>query len=124
LFHHAGTAWDIGHCSIIEAEALALREAIQAATHLNLENIIFECDSQTVVKAIHAQSGGNSEFSIIIASIKSLLNLHSNFEVKFVKRQANSVAHLLAKAANSWSRRNVFHTIPLCIENTLAIQMN
>jgi hypothetical protein len=120
----AGTAWDIGYCSIIEAEALALLEAIQATTHLNLEKVTFECDSQTVVNAVHAQSRGNSEFSIIISSIKSLLNLHSNFEVKFVKRQANSVAHVLAKAANSWTRRNVFHTIPLCIENTLLIEMN
>jgi hypothetical protein len=120
----AGTAWDIGYCSIIEAEALALLEAIQATTHLNLEKVTFECDSQTVVNAVHAQSRGNSEFSIIISSIKSLLNLHSNFEVKFVKRHANSVAHVLAKAANSWTRRNVFHTIPLCIENTLLIEMN
>jgi hypothetical protein len=99
-------------------------EAIQADTHLNLEKIIFECDSQTVVNALHAQNRGNSEFSIIISSIKSLLNLHSNLEVKFVKRQANSVAHLLAKAANYWNKRNIFHTIHHCIENNLLIEMN
>jgi hypothetical protein len=28
--------------------------------------------------------------------------LNSNFEVKFVNRQANSVAHKLAKATNLW----------------------
>jgi ribonuclease HI len=123
-FISAGTAWDYGHYSILEAEALALLEGMQAATSQNLETVIFECDSQSVVNAVHAQSGGNSEFSIIISSIKNLLNLHSNFEVKFVRRQANLVAHLLAKAANSWSRRNVFYTIPHCIENTLLIEMN
>ncbi|CAJ2637775.1 unnamed protein product [Trifolium pratense] len=78
-----------------------------------------DLDDQSLdVNAVHAQNKGNSEFSIIISGVKNLLSLHSNFEVKFVKRQENSVAYLLAKAANSWSRRNVFQLIPHCIENT------
>lgn len=45
--------------------------------------------------------GGNSEFTFIINYIKLLLLDVSNFEVKFAKRQANMVAHTLAKASNS-----------------------
>jgi hypothetical protein len=37
----------------------------------------------------------DSTFSLLIFSIRSLLSLVSNFEVKFVKRQANLVAHIL-----------------------------
>ncbi|MCI17165.1 hypothetical protein A2U01_0038312, partial [Trifolium medium] len=64
------TTWDVGTYSINEAEALALLEAIQAAINMHMEYIIFESDSQNVA---NAQSRGN-------------LSLHSNFEVKFVKR--------------------------------------
>jgi ribonuclease HI len=120
----AGTAWDYGTYSTIEAEALALKEAVQAAIQMNMEKVIFESDSQLVVQAIHANYGGQSEFSLLISSIKSLLVPHYNFEVKFVKRQANSVAHLLAKAANSWSRRSFFHLIPRCIEQQLFNEMS
>ncbi|XP_058756177.1 uncharacterized protein LOC131629404 [Vicia villosa] len=70
-----------------------------------------------VVQAIHSDHEGGSEFSLIIMSIKILLHVFSNFEVKFIRRQANSVAHSLAKAANSWARRSVIHMIPPCIEH-------
>ncbi|PNX68533.1 cytochrome p450, partial [Trifolium pratense] len=110
----AGTAWDIGSHSIIEAEAMAMLEAMKAAIHLHMERVSFESDSLIVVKAVHAKHSGSSEFNLLIDNIKNLLVLNPKFEVKFVKRQANSVAHLLAKAANSWTRRCLFYVIPPC----------
>lgn len=100
----------------MKAEALALKEVLHATIQMQMDRIIFESDSELVVQAIHANYGGNSYFSVIISSIKNLLAFHSNYKVKFIKRQANSVAHLLAKSANSWTRHNVLHLIPLCIE--------
>ncbi|XP_045809903.1 uncharacterized protein LOC123904263 [Trifolium pratense] len=123
-FVRARTAWEVGAHSIIEAEALALLDAMQSVILMNVEHIVFESDSEIVVDGVHTRYGGNSEFSMLISSIKSLLTLHSNFEVKFIKRQANSVAHLLAKAANSWPRRCGFYSLPLCIENQLMNDMN
>jgi hypothetical protein len=73
--------------SAFEAEALVLLEAMQVASTMNLAYITFESDAQ------HADQEGVSIFSIIISSIKNLLHLSSNFKVKFVKRQANLVAH-------------------------------
>ncbi|XP_058784473.1 uncharacterized protein LOC131659278 [Vicia villosa] len=67
----AGVAWDIGTLSILEAEAYALKEAIEGAITLHLDNIIFESDSQQVVQAIHSDHEGGSEFSLIIMSIKN-----------------------------------------------------
>jgi hypothetical protein len=46
-----------------------------------------------------------------------------NFEVKFIRRQANSVAHALARAANSWASFHRFEIIPLCIEHLIANDM-
>ncbi|XP_058759792.1 uncharacterized protein LOC131633093 [Vicia villosa] len=100
-FITAGTAWDIGSMSTIEAEAIALKEAVQHAISLNLNFVIFESDSQLVVQGIHSNVSGLSEFNLILLSIKRLLALIPNFEVKFIKRQANMVADTLVKAANS-----------------------
>jgi ribonuclease HI len=124
LFVRAGSFWLSGGLSVHEAEALTLLEAMKTACIMNLDKIIFECDSQLVVNAIHANHDGASAFSIIISSIKNLLLLNSNFEVKFVKRQANLVAHKLARAANSWASRCDFYSIPPCIKNQLNNEMS
>jgi hypothetical protein len=43
--------------------------------------------------------GGISEFSFLISQINNILFCNPNFEVKFIKRQTNMVAHTLARAA-------------------------
>ncbi|MCI15290.1 ribonuclease H protein, partial [Trifolium medium] len=69
-FVRAGTYWKRGAHSILEAEALALLEAIKVACTMNLEHISFESDSQLVVGAIHAANyNGASSFSILISNI-------------------------------------------------------
>ncbi|XP_058776483.1 uncharacterized protein LOC131650791 [Vicia villosa] len=123
-FIHAGVAWDSRHLSILEAEALALKEAIQDSIALHLDRIIFESDSLTVVMALHSNASGSSEFHHVIRSIRLLLSSFHNFEVKFVKRQANMVAHSLVKAANSWARRSSLHYILPCIALLINNEMN
>ncbi|XP_058784506.1 uncharacterized protein LOC131659316 [Vicia villosa] len=115
----AGTSWDPGSLSVIEAEALALKEAILGAISMNLNYVIFESDCQRVTQAVHSNNKGASEFSIILRSISELLQSFPNFDVKFTKRQENMVAHSLARAANSWTRRSILNSIPLCIEHIL-----
>ncbi|XP_058783839.1 uncharacterized protein LOC131658576 [Vicia villosa] len=114
-FIHAGVAWDSRNLSILEAEAMALKEAIQDSIALHLDRIIFESDSLNVVTTLHSNASGRSEFHHVIHSIRLLLSSFHNFEVKFVKRQANMVAHSLVKTANSWARRSSLHNIPPCI---------
>ncbi|XP_058732899.1 uncharacterized protein LOC131604480 [Vicia villosa] len=114
-FVGAGTAWDNSNFSVLEAEASALKEAIHSVIMFHNAPTIFESDSQQVVQALTSNKPGSSEFSSIINSIKLLLLDFPYFEVKFIKRQANMVAHTLAKATNSWSRRCMFDVIPPCI---------
>ncbi|XP_058774507.1 uncharacterized protein LOC131648802 [Vicia villosa] len=123
-FITAGVAWDVGTMSIVKAEALALKEAMQHAISLNMECVIFESDSQVVVQAVNSNATGCSELSFIFLSIKRMLVSFPNFGVKFVKRQANVVAHSLTKAANSWSRRSSLSIIPSCIEFHLINDMS
>ncbi|XP_058739284.1 uncharacterized protein LOC131611208 [Vicia villosa] len=115
-FIGAGVAWDPGNLSVLEAEVLALKEAIQGVIPLNIDRVIFESDSLQVVQAFHSVTVGFSEFYTIIRDIQFLLQNFPNFEVKFVKRQANMVAHSLPKTANSWVRRSIMNVILPCIE--------
>jgi hypothetical protein len=75
------------------------------------------------VDAIHQFRGGVSEFSFIVSNIINILSCNQNFMVKFVKRQANMVAHTLARAAISWSRRCTFEMVPICITHLLNNEM-
>jgi ribonuclease HI len=111
-------------CSIMEAEALSLLEAMKEASIMNPEHVTFETDAQMVVQAIYGNHSGTSDYSFLINRINNMLCLNFNFKVKFVKRQANSVAHTLAKAANSWASHYVFYSISPCIENQLINEMS
>jgi ribonuclease HI len=122
-FIKAGTMWKEATYTVAEGEALALLEAMSTMVSEGATQVIFETDSKCVVDAIHSLHSGSSEFSTIIRNVKCILLSNPNFMVKFIKRQANMVAHTLARADISWSSRVTFETIPLCITNYLNNEM-
>ncbi|KAK2436569.1 hypothetical protein QL285_021555 [Trifolium repens] len=113
-FKLAGTNIVNSPYSVAEGEALAIIEAMEEMILRGLPFVIFESDSKLVVDATQ---NGIFEFSILISHIQYLLRSHNYFEVKYVKRQANNVAHTLARAAYS---RRIFYSIPRCIETILS----
>jgi hypothetical protein len=119
----AGTTWIDGCCSILEGESIALIEALKVMEQRGYSHVVFETDSKSVVDAIHHFRGGSSEVSSIVSNIFNILYCNQNFLVKFVKRQANMVAHTFARAVISWSRRVLFETLPLCIMPCLNNEM-
>jgi ribonuclease HI len=122
-FIRAETTWMDGNCSIIEGESIAVLKALHAMENQGITHVIIESDSKNVVDAISHLRGGNSEFSHLILQINNVLSRNPNFVVKFIKRQANMVAHSLARAAISWSSRCTFETLPLCISTLLINEM-
>jgi hypothetical protein len=70
----------------LEEEATVLKKAIVEMSQRGYSHVIFESDSQVVIDVISSRQRGVSDFNNIISVIKSLLHLHNNFEVKFVKR--------------------------------------
>ncbi|GAU25758.1 hypothetical protein TSUD_222150 [Trifolium subterraneum] len=117
------TQWQQIVISPVEGEAWALLLAMEEARHRGLDRVQFESDSKVLIEAIHMKRRGNSEFLSIVHDILSFMSSFPNFEVKFVRRQANSVAHSLARAANSWSSFHRFEIIPLCIEHLIVNEM-
>ncbi|PNX65155.1 hypothetical protein L195_g054400, partial [Trifolium pratense] len=83
--------------SMVESEAWALLQATREANHRGLDRVQFESDSQVLTEAIRTRRSGNSKFNLIVADIIKIILSCINFEVKFVMRQANMVAHTLAR---------------------------
>jgi ribonuclease HI len=120
FFQLAGTNVVHSTLNVLEGEALAILEAMEEMIHRGITFVIFESDSKLVVDAILSTHVGISEFSVLISHIQDLLRMHNYFEVKYVKRQANMVAHSLARAAFSMSRRRIFDSVPRCIDTVLS----
>jgi len=87
--------------TVLEGETIALLDAIHFADVKRLNQVVFESDLATLVQALSFPSHDDSEFYDIVSSIIYQLSLHFNFEVKFVRRQMNMVAHTLARATCS-----------------------
>jgi ribonuclease HI len=120
MFVVACTSWIEGNCSVIEGEAIALLDALLQLEQRGTSHVIVETDSKSLVDAIQHIRDGVSEFSFIVRNINNVLLANPNFVVRFVKRQANLVAHTLARAACSWPRRCSFESVPLCITTILS----
>jgi len=105
-------------------KALGLHSALQWLSDMHFDNVDFESDSKLIVDAFLATGNDLSEFGCIISSCRSLFrNFFSNSRVEFVRRQANAVAHALARAATSLASPAVYFDIPNCIETLIINEM-
>ncbi|PNX79855.1 cytochrome p450 [Trifolium pratense] len=95
------TQWQQFVISTLEGEAWTLLLAMKEARHRGLDRVQSKSDSQVLVDAIHMKRTGDSEFLSIVHDIVIFMSSFLNFEVKFVRRQTDSVAHTLVRVANS-----------------------
>ena len=85
-------------CSVKEAKALVLREALLWALSLKLVDVEFETDFLLVVNSLSSHSLDCSEYGFIILDCVCLRG-NGNYSIRFIKRQANKCAHVLARHA-------------------------
>jgi hypothetical protein len=64
-------------------------------------SVIFESDFKSVADGNQHLFVGVFEFSSLIFKVKSALSFHSNFMVKFIKRQSNIVADTFVRVVIS-----------------------
>jgi len=118
-FIKALTKWYNGIPPAQEAEATGLRDANLWLGHLGLSKVHIELDCKLVVDGIVDSSNNQSEFGNIMANCRALLQHFPNFKISFVRRQANYVAHSLARESQLHTRHQVFDLIPPCITTIL-----
>jgi len=58
-------------------------------------------------------------FGAIMNTCKALLMNHQNFKISFIRRLANNVAHLLARALLSYVSSQIHDYMPSFIETTI-----
>jgi len=110
--------------SVEVGEALGLHAALQWLSDMQLDNVDFATDSKLTVDAFLSTKNDLSEFGCIISSCRSLFhNLFSNSRLEFVRRQANAVAHALAREATCSTSPVVHYDIPACIETIINNEM-
>jgi len=108
----------------LEAEALDLFEAINIAINFHMPSIIFESDCRLLVDTLNSNSTPNNIFGDIISRCKDLLSSRNNFIVSYVRRQANRVAHIIARASLSHPSPYIFHEVPYTLYALFFNEMN
>ncbi|KAH1194240.1 hypothetical protein GmHk_19G055086 [Glycine max] len=103
----------IGYNNVEEGDAYELLQAMTWASNLDMYHVIFEMDYKNVVGRIN-----NS-----VQDCKHVLSFCPNFGVKFVKREANMVAHVLGKVVITNIVPLFYSHTPYCIASLIMNEM-
>ncbi|PNX80526.1 eukaryotic translation initiation factor 3 subunit c [Trifolium pratense] len=107
-----------------ECEATAIKHALALALSNGFERVIFESDCQQVVNALCNDYLYANELGTLLSTCSSFLNSNANYNIAYVRRQANRVAHNLARASLfQSSSRESYHVPALAELITLAFVM-
>ncbi|XVF51873.1 hypothetical protein PTKIN_Ptkin04bG0219100 [Pterospermum kingtungense] len=113
------TCWFNSKLSSREAEALGLYQAISWCLARGYGRVVFELDAKLVVTAMQSTVLDLSEFGTIILNCKSIFNQGEAFSLNFVKRQANKVAHALARSSCCYASPYDFDEPPQFVRRSL-----
>lgn len=108
-----------GEIAVMEAEARGVQEAIKWVEDRSWVNVIIECDSELVVKAIHNDTHYYLEVGHVLEFCKKKIRHRSDISICHVKKQVNRVAHLLARIESQVDCYNVFQSPPNVLLETL-----
>ncbi|CAN1156954.1 Putative ribonuclease H protein At1g65750 [Linum perenne] len=102
-----------------EAEGRALLEALSWVEQQGYTRMNFESDAQVVVNAIGSQQDDVTEFGDIMQGCRAILRRNSEFNVSFVRRGGNGVAHALARHAITLSEPATGEEAPFWLHDVL-----
>ena len=87
-----------GTVTVMEAEMVGITEALSWLQQISVPNqVIIESDSQLCVNAIYRDNSNLLEIGNLIQQCRSVISSRGGVLVEFVRKQANKVAHELAK---------------------------
>ncbi|GAU50981.1 hypothetical protein TSUD_238540 [Trifolium subterraneum] len=107
-----------------ECEATAMKHALALALSNGFERVIFESDCQQIVNALRHDYLYANELGTLLSTCNSLLNSNANYNIAYVRRQVNRVAHNLARASLFQSSLSIHHYYPpSCISSIILNEM-
>lgn len=92
----------------MEAEAIGLLESIKLAISKAFHHVVFEKDNKILVDLLKSTTPPINE----IDDCKTLLLSNFDYIMSFVRRQANKVAHNIARATLSHPILHVLSDVP------------
>lgn len=101
-----------GQVSVFEAEARGVLEAIRWVLSLGIADVVVENDSMLTVQAICKGTDILHEVGHMLQESRSLIQARPDISVSFIKKQANKVAHLLARVPCEVNCFNDFSSPP------------
>ena len=90
----AAARWFDGVPDAITAEALAAREGLELALELGTDRVVLEVDCQGLARLLREPSASRSSIGGLCFDIIELGKSFSDFRIEWVRRGANSVAHV------------------------------
>ena len=82
-----------------EAEIFTCPRAVEFAVNCGFSELVLEGDNQALMDALRKRKGLSSWLGHVLQDVLCLLDRLSRVQVGFVTRNANNVAHILAKHA-------------------------
>ena len=84
---------------VLETEAKALEIGVNFAKEVGLRDVVFKCDSQLIINAVHSFGEAAASVQNIIHGVLRNAQCFRTFDFLHIKRQGNALAHLLAQHA-------------------------
>ncbi|KAK3193886.1 hypothetical protein Dsin_025196 [Dipteronia sinensis] len=110
----------IASYSSFTAETMAVLQGLNFAIDLGVRPIVIESDALAAVKLIDSGAYSSADIGVIIGEILTKLEGIDGGSVQFVSREANYVAHTLARMGLSISDDVVWlEDYPLCVERMI-----
>ena len=88
--------WE-GECSVLMAEAMALREGMKTVLEAGFHSLMVEVDNATLYEAVRKKKKDQTSLGLILHDIFVLSEQCSFYSIDFIRREGNQVAHCLAK---------------------------
>ncbi|XP_040986476.1 uncharacterized protein LOC121234574 [Juglans microcarpa x Juglans regia] len=99
------------------AEAFDALKTVQFGLELGFTQIIIEGDSLQVINNLKRDKEGYNSSSMYVHEAKQILGNFAKWEVSHVRRNGNSLAHLLAKdALSNYDHIVILGDLPPCIQ--------
>lgn len=105
--------------TVLEGEAIGVKEALTWIKELQLHNISIESDSRLTVKAINENVDYQLEVGDVLEGCRCDLLSMAGVVVSYIRKQANKVAHGIARIPCSIGCSNVFTSPPACMLETI-----
>ena len=90
----AQALWYESAASAMAMEAYAIRDGIQLAYNCGLRDVIIESDAQQLVRIWSSSKYARSEVAAIMHEVEELSRNMASFQLDYLPREANELAHL------------------------------